>query len=187
MSVSRVPYAATFRGDGWSRAAKGLTARGGPGDACPGARSPAQSPACWWPPVASLPLGLPLVPGVHSWLPGHPPHRVSRPRLHLHPSGSDRDEVSARDRPPAPPLPHPADESPCDKLLSDANTSPVIQQPGGRRRRWWVSLQGPPFQAFPGHHTGVPSIQLYLRTSTVGGGGEPPQSGRKTSGRGPFK
>lgn len=117
------------------------------------------------------PLASPLVPGARSWLRGHPSHRVSRPRLHLHPSGSDRDQVSARDRPPAPPLPHPADESPCDKLLSDANTSPVIQQPRGRRRRWWVSLQGPPFQAFPGHYTGVPPLQLNLRTSTVGGGG----------------
>lgn len=56
LSVSRVPYADTFRGYRWSRAAKGLTARGGPGGACPGA----QSPACWWPPVAFLPLGLPL-------------------------------------------------------------------------------------------------------------------------------
>jgi hypothetical protein len=85
--------------------------------------------------------------------------------------------------PPAPPLPHPADESPCDKLLSDANTSPVIQQPRGRRRRWWVSLQGPPFQAFPGHHTGVPLLQLNLRTSTVGGGGGEPESRHRVDGK----
>lgn len=166
-------------------------ARGGPGGACPGARSPAPSPTRRWPPVASLPLGLPLVPGARSWLRGHPPHRVSRPRLHLHPSGSDRDEVSARDRPPAPPLPHPADESPCDKLLSDANTSPVIQQPRGRRRRWWVSLHGSPSRAFPGHLPGV--LPSPTQSEGVHGGrrrrgaGEPRPSGRKFSGRGPFK
>lgn len=164
----------------------GVARRGG---ACPGARSPAQSPARWWPPVASLPFGLPLMPGARSRFRGHPPHRISRPRLHLHPSRSDRDEVSARDRPPAPPLPHPADESPSDKLLSDANTSPVIQQPRGLRRRWWVSLQGPPFQAFPRPLRVPPSNSIYGRPrwEEVEGSWKTAIEGRKFSGRGPFK
>lgn len=179
MSVSRVleprckrPYRDC---SGWPR---GRT----PG--CPES-SPESSPV-----VASLPFGLPLMPGgARSWFRGHPPHRISRPRLHLHPSGSDRDEVSARDRPPAPPLPHPADESPSDKLLSDANTSPVIQQPRGLRRRWWVSLQGPPFQAFPRPPRVPHSNSIYGRPrwEEVEGSWKAATEGRKFSGRGPFK
>lgn len=46
-----------------------------------------------------------------------------------------------------------------------------------------MSLQGPPFQAFPGHHTGVPLLQLNLRTSTVGGGGGEPESRHRVDGK----
>lgn len=46
-----------------------------------------------------------------------------------------------------------------------------------------MSLQGPPFQAFPGHHTGVPPLQLNLRASTVGGGGGELESRHRVDGK----